>query len=61
MANQTLTASRGFLESLTLAFIILKLTHYIDWSWWGVLSPILIVLALLLLAILWAWFYPDSK
>lgn len=30
----------GFTGLLTIAFIILKLTHYIDWSWWWVLSPI---------------------
>jgi len=33
----------GFIEVLTLIFITLKLTGYIDWSWWWVLSPILIV------------------
>jgi len=33
----------GFSEVLTLIFITLKLTHYIDWSWWWVLSPTLIV------------------
>jgi hypothetical protein len=30
----------GFLSMLTLIFITLKLTHYIDWSWWWVLCPI---------------------
>lgn len=24
---------------LTILFIGLKLTHYIDWSWWWVLAP----------------------
>lgn len=24
---------------LTIAFVILKLTHFIDWSWWWVTSP----------------------
>ena len=24
---------------LTLAFIVLKLCHVIDWSWWWVLTP----------------------
>ena len=36
----------GFLGLLTILFIGLKLAHYIDWSWWWVLSPIWIVLAL---------------
>ena len=30
----------GFLGLLTLVFIVLKLTHYIDWSWLWVLSPL---------------------
>ncbi len=29
-----------FLVLLTLAFMVLKLTHYIDWSWVWVLSPL---------------------
>jgi hypothetical protein len=32
----------GFLGLLTVLFIGLKLTGYINWSWWWVLSPILI-------------------
>ena len=30
----------GFLGLLTLVFIVLKLTHYIDWSWLWVMSPL---------------------
>lgn len=37
---------------LTIAFIVLKLTHVIDWSWWWVLSPTWIPLAILLAFIL---------
>lgn len=29
----------GFCGLLTIAFIVLKLTGFIDWSWWWVLSP----------------------
>lgn len=32
----------GFLDILALIFIVLKLTGVIAWSWWWVLSPILI-------------------
>lgn len=39
----------GFAGLLTIAFIVLKLTHYIDWSWWWVLSPLWIGLAIVLL------------
>jgi hypothetical protein len=37
----------GFFSLLTVVFITLKLTGYIDWSWWWVLSPILWQFALL--------------
>jgi hypothetical protein len=31
----------GFFTSLTLLFIGLKLTNYVDWSWFMVLSPMI--------------------
>jgi len=31
-----------FAEALLVLFIALKLTGYIDWSWWLVMSPFLI-------------------
>lgn len=34
----------GFVGLLTIVFITLKLTGYITWSWWWVLSPLWIVL-----------------
>ena len=34
------TNSIGFFGLLTLIFITLKLTGYIDWSWWWVLAPL---------------------
>ena len=34
----------GFGGLLTVAFIVLKLTEYIGWSWWWVLSPLWIAL-----------------
>ena len=30
----------GFLETLTIVFIVLKLTEVVTWSWWMVFSPI---------------------
>ncbi len=38
----------GFLGVLTILFIVLKLTNVIDWSWWWVLSPIWIPVAVVL-------------
>jgi hypothetical protein len=37
--------SGNFLSMLTIVFIILKLTNYIDWPWVWVLSPIWITLS----------------
>ena len=30
----------GFAGLLTIVFIVLKLTGFINWSWWWVLAPI---------------------
>lgn len=38
----------GFLGALTILFITLKLTHVIDWSWWWVLAPLWIPVAVVL-------------
>lgn len=37
---------------LTFAFVVLKLCHIIDWSWWWVLSPVLLLAMLKLVAVL---------
>lgn len=39
----------GFIDLLTVVFIVLKLTKVITWSWWWVLSPMWITLGLLLI------------
>ncbi len=41
----------GFTSLLTVLFIGLKLTGYINWSWWWVLSPIWIMLGIVLLVL----------
>lgn len=43
MSNSSSSAASGgigFSGLLTIVFIVLKLCHVIDWSWWWVLSPI---------------------
>lgn len=45
----------GFAGLLTIAFIVLKLTGFIAWSWWWILSPLwisagVVVLVLLIVA-----------
>lgn len=38
--NNSSSAGIGFLGLLLIAFIVLKLTKTIAWSWWWVLAPI---------------------
>jgi len=46
MNKQNNSSGIEFGDALTLVFIVLKLTGNIGWSWWWVLSPIWIPLAL---------------
>jgi Flp pilus assembly protein TadB len=49
MANKSQSnGGIGFLGMLTILFIGLKLTNYIVWSWWWVLSPIWLPFAIIL-------------
>jgi len=47
----------GFVGLLQILFIGLKLTGYIDWSWWWVMSPMWISALLILLVLCIAGFY----
>lgn len=49
--NGTSGGGIGFCGMLAILFIGLKLTHYIDWSWWWVLSPIWIPLSIVLVVL----------
>lgn len=44
-SSSSSSAGIGFVGLLTIAFIVLKLTGHIDWSWLWVLSPIWISIA----------------
>lgn len=46
-AKTTITIGPTFLELLTIVFIVLKLTHKIEWSWIWVLAPTWIPITLL--------------
>lgn len=55
MSNSTASASSGgisFCGLLTVVFITMKLTNYIDWSWWWVLSPLWIPWVIILLIVM---------
>jgi hypothetical protein len=62
MANSNSSSTSGggisFIGLLTIVFITLKLTGYITWSWWWVLSPIWIswifIFLFLIIVIVWA-------
>ena len=55
-SNNSSSGGIGFFGLLGIVFIVLKLTGYIDWSWWIVLSPIwgsLLVGILILIFFIW--------
>lgn len=54
----------GFCGLLTISFIVLKLTNYINWSWWWVLSPLwipLVIVVILVISILRVIFGSSSS
>jgi len=51
MNNNSTSGGVGVTGLLLVAFIVLKLTHVIDWSWLWVLSPMWITLLLALVII----------
>jgi len=48
MSDNNTSGGIGFCGLLTILFIALKLTGYIVWSWWWVLSPLWIPFCLVL-------------
>jgi len=46
MSDSLSSSGVGFPGLLTVAFVVLKLTEVIQWSWWWVLSPLWIVTGL---------------
>jgi hypothetical protein len=48
MANNSSSGGFGLGTILFLIFLVLKLTNYIDWSWWWVTSPLWIGAILLI-------------
>ena len=54
MSTQSNSGGIGFTGLLTIVFVTLKLIGKIDWSWWWVLSPVLITVGLVLFfCLLW--------
>jgi hypothetical protein len=66
MAKSSSSSGIGFTGLLTIVFIVLKLTKYIDWSWWWVLSPIWISIVLFFVGFVFfmlakAWFFSNRR
>ena len=53
--KSTQSGGIGFFGMLAILFIGLKLTNYITWSWWWVLSPLWLPFALLIGIVTVAW------
>jgi hypothetical protein len=54
MANSSSSSSSGgigFFGLLTVLFVGLKLTGFIDWSWWWVFSPLWIAAIILIVIV----------
>lgn len=50
--STSVSGGGGFVTLLAIAFIVLKLTKVINWSWWWVLAPLWIPTALALVILL---------
>lgn len=59
--DNTKSGGIGFCGLLTIAFIVLKLCGIITWSWWWVLAPLWIPMALIILIIIIAAIVSAKK
>ena len=64
MADNTTSSGIGFFGLLCILFIGLKLTHFIEWSWFWVLFPItfplLVVVLIILMTLTFTFFNRDE-
>lgn len=60
--NHNSSAGTNVLGLLGVAFVVLKLTGVIDWSWWWVTAPFWggVVLILLFISVWFVFFYGRS-
>ena len=60
--NAELKTNMAWSTILTIVFITLKVTDVINWSWWWVMSPILIHAAISIIAFLFLlWFVNKNN
>lgn len=61
-SSNSSSSSIGFPGLLTLTFIVLKLTHVINWSWFWVLFPsILSILVFIIVMFVYSWFLDQFR
>lgn len=61
MNKKTSSSGLGLTGVLTVVFIVLKLVGVINWSWWWVLSPILIDIGLTVVILAGVAIYHNIK
>lgn len=62
MSNKAeLKTNMAWSTILTIVFVALKVTDTIDWSWWWVISPVLIHTALIVIAFLFLLLFVHHK
>lgn len=54
MSNSSSNSGIGLGTILFVVFLVLKLTNFIDWSWWWVTAPLWIPFSILLLLIVFS-------
>lgn len=64
MSDNNYSSGIGLPGLLTVLFVALKLTGYISWSWWWVVSPIWISFSLVLfiaIVVIFVFLIVDNK
>lgn len=61
MSKERISISFSGTSLLSVAFIVLKLCNVIDWSWWWVLSPIWIPIALVVILLILKFIVEDAQ
>lgn len=59
--NNTSTSGLGLASVLTVIFVVLKLIGTINWSWWWVLSPIIIDVGLSIIVLIGLAIYMSHE
>lgn len=61
MSKERISISFSGTSLLSVAFIVLKLCNVIDWSWWWVLAPIWMLLALVVILLIIKFIVEDAQ